>query len=400
MSNGDFILAGYTESPDSTLENVYLLRTDANGNAIWEQVHGDTNKEWGLDIENTSDGGFIVTGMTETPSTPGNRHVFLMKTGADGSEDWTRIYENPGFEGWAVSPSFDGGYVIAANGHMDLGDWLIKTDSIGDTLWTRAFCFLGGGLNDVVETQDSGYVTSGYCEGDPGIEGKNFYVSKVDSDGNWIWSFESDLMDDDVAYSVEETHDGGFIIAGYHYGLQPDIHPVKLDADGDSDWTATIVDSGQGIAYSVTQTLDGGYIIGGTKSSPGQHDGDAYVLKINAHGDTLWSRTYGGTSSDGGADIAKTSDGGYILVGGTRSFGQGSSDVYLLRMEPGELCGDGRLTTGDAFMILNYLGSGPQPVSCWAGNVNGKGGVSSADGFTLLGYFGSCAMLYCGECEF
>ena len=141
--------------------------------------------------------------------------------------------------------------------------------------------------------------------------------------------------DDDEGYSVAQTSDGGYIVAGRtrSFGAgEYDVYLVKTDGLGDTIWTRTYGGGGEDLGYSVALTSDGGYIVAGYTGSFGA-GGDVYLVKTDAVGDTILTRTYGGSSDDWGYSVAQTSDGGYIVAGRTASFGAGGSDIYLIKTD-------------------------------------------------------------------
>ncbi|MBL7191850.1 hypothetical protein ISS30_09140 [bacterium] len=133
-----------------------------------------------------------------------------------------------------------------------------------------------------------------------------------------------------MGFSVQQTSDSGYIIAGYttSYGAgYYDVYLIKTDALGDTLWTKTFGgNSGDG-GSSVQQTSDGGYIIAGYTGSYGAGYADVYLIKTDANGDTSWSQTFGGSDWDYGYSVQQTTDGGYIVAGYTYSYGAGSRDV-------------------------------------------------------------------------
>jgi hypothetical protein len=140
----------------------------------------------------------------------------------------------------------------------------------------------------------------------------------------------------DVGHSVQQTSDGGYIITGIkdanniHSPSTGNIYLIKTNASGDTLWTKTFGGSAADWGYSVQQTLDGGYIITGHTESFGAGLRDVYLIKTDALGNAIWTRTYGGSNGDEGNSVQQTSDGGYIITGHTESFGAGLRDVYLL----------------------------------------------------------------------
>ncbi len=219
--------------------------------------------------------------------------------------------------------------------------WLVKCWANGTTRWTKA---IGGAGVDwgysVKETpKDSGLIIAGYTDSF-GAGGYDFYLVKTDSSGNVLWSKTYGGANWDFAYSMALTADGGYILAGgtYSYGAgDEDVYVVKTDALGDTLWTKHYGGKLQDEARSVKQTRDGGYIVAGmTKSFGDSVNGDAYILRLNAAGDTLWTNTSGGPALtnfvEDAHDVIESMDSCFYLIGGTTSYSTppGSDmDIYL-----------------------------------------------------------------------
>lgn len=145
---------------------------------------------------------------------------------------------------------------------------------------------------------------------------------------------------EDCGSSVLETGDGGFIIVGHTNqaepddgAIEPDVYLVRTNATGDVVWTKTYGGSSSDIGSSIHYTNDGGYIITGQTTSFGMKSVDVYLIRINSNGDTLWTKTYGGTGQDIGHCVRQTSDSGFVVTGRTTSFGSGGYDVYVIRTD-------------------------------------------------------------------
>jgi len=200
--------------------------------------------------------------------------------------------------------------------------------------WIRTF---GGGDWDwawsAQQTSDGGYIVAGYTESfGPG----NVYLVKTDEAGDEVWSRTYGGDDGEFCGSVQQTSDRGYIVAGgtWSFGAGgADVYLIKTDADGNEVWTRTFGGSGDDVAYSVQQTSDGGYIVAGYTESFGAGDRDVYLIKTHESGMEQWSKTFGGSSWDCARSVQETSDGGYIVAGYTRSFGAGENDVYLVRTD-------------------------------------------------------------------
>jgi len=163
---------------------------------------------------------------------------------------------------------------------------------------------------------------------------------KTDSSGDTLWTRTYGRSDHEYGYSVQQTSDGGYVIAGHTYDpvtRVSDVYVVKTDSSGETLWTRTHDRSNRDHGHSVRQASDGGYVIAGYTYSSTTFSLHVYLLKTDASGDTLWTRTYGRSNDDEGWSVQKTSDGGYIIAGYTKSFGAGNSDVYLLKVAGEEL---------------------------------------------------------------
>ena len=337
--DGGYIIAGRTYSHGADSDDVYLIKTDANGDTLWTKTFGGGNYDRGFSVQQTKDGGYIIAGCTQSYGAGYYWDVYLIKTDANGDTLWTKTYG-----GWSddwgnsVQQTQDGGYIIAGYSAGDV--YLIKTDANGDTLWTRTF----GGPdydygNSVQQTQDGGYIIAGRTDS-YGAGYYDVYLIKTDSLGDTLWTKTYGGSDYDASFSVQQTLDGGYIIAGYtkSYGAgYYDVYLIKTDSLGDTLWTRTFGGSDEDEAYSVQQTQDGGYIIAGRTYSYGAGNYDVWLIKTDANGDTLWTRTFGGGSYDRGFSVQQTKDGGYIIAGRTESYGAGGSDVWLIKINPVKL---------------------------------------------------------------
>ena len=290
--HGGYIIAGITYSFGAGGPDVYLIKTDDEGNEVWHNTFGGAGNDGAHSVAETSDGGYIITGSTR---------------------------------------SFGAGW---------LDVYLIKTDALGNEVWHNTF---GGAQHDsghsVQQTEDGGYIIAG-CTESFGTGGYyDVYLIKTDASGNEIWHKTFGGAGTDSGYSVAETSDGGYIITGSTESFGAggyDVYLIKTDASGnlDPDWPEnpkTFGGADDDYGYSVAETSDGGYIITGSTDSFGAGGYDVYLVKTDDEGNLEWYKTFGGPEDDDGYSVAETSDGGYIIAGYTYSFGAGDSDVYLIR---------------------------------------------------------------------
>jgi hypothetical protein len=166
--------------------------------------------------------------------------------------------------------------------------------------------------------------------------GNDVYLIKTNPSGDTQWTRTYGGDSADYGYSVQQTSDGGYIVAGWtaSFGAgDHDVYLIKTNASGDTQWTRTYGGTSRDYANSVQQTSDGGYIVAGLTESFGAGGYDVYLIKTDASGDMRWTRTYGDTSDDEGNSVQQTSDGGYIVAGGTWFFGAWDWDVYLIKTD-------------------------------------------------------------------
>ncbi|MCD6417851.1 T9SS type A sorting domain-containing protein [bacterium] len=263
---------------------------------------------------------------------------------------WERCYYRPG-NGWeygySVLQTPDSGYIIvgwsANTGYRIAGDdkfndstlptptdiYIVRTNPEGDTLWTWAYgTHYGYELcegHSIIEAYDDGYMVAGHCD-------YSMFIAKINLSGDilgidWMHIY-SDIMG---AKEIEQTPDSGYILVN---SVGMDISLTKINADGELLWSQRYGGDGIDEAFSLEVTPDGGYILVGHTNSFGTGSCDIYVVKTDSVGDTIWTRTYGGSGQDFGRSIAKTSDGGYVVAGYTDSFGAGEYDWYLIKLQP------------------------------------------------------------------
>lgn len=334
-ADGGYIIAGSTNSYGEGGSDAWLIKTDADGNKIWEKNFGGASDDWANSVQQTSDGGYILAGGTQSFGA-GGMDFWLIKTDAEGNNLWDRT-----FGGWgneianSVQQTDDGGYILAGAGPGDA--WLIKTDSNGNKIWDEDF---GGSNNDwahLVEiTSDGGYILGGRKDARGSASG-DAWIIKTDAEGNELWERTFGGSDTDMINSVQPTSDGGYILAGwtYSYGTGGgDLWIIKTDSEGNKLWDKTFGGAYSDQALSVQSITDNGYILAGGTESYGAGSGDAWLIKTDAEGNELWNKTFGGVNWDGIWAIQPNYDGSNILAGTTDSYGAGSNDAWLIKVAP------------------------------------------------------------------
>ena len=325
-----------------------LVSSLSSAQITFERAIEGSFDDYGFSVQQTEDGGYIITGETESFGAAW-LDLCLIRTDSVGDTLWVGTYGGAGWErGNSVLQVSDGSYIVTGwydfGGGRGIDVWLIKTDSLGDTAWTKAYAGSNDELgNSVQQTDDGGYITVG-------VVGSEMYLLKTDSVGDSIWTRVYGGSGADEGKSVRQASDGGYVIAGWtdSFGAgAEDVYLVRTDSVGDTLWTRTYGGSGSDRGYSVQQISDGGCIIVGWTESFGAGTLDVWLIRTDSLGDTLWTRTYGGTDSDYGLSVQQTQDRGYIIAGYTWSFGAGRYDVYLVKTD----------SLGDALWERTYGGS-------------------------------------------
>ncbi len=214
--------------------------------------------------------------------------------------------------------------------------YIARIQSPDSLSWTRT---IGGTDYDygyaIVQTTDGGYAFTGYTWSF-GQGTRDVYVAKLDSTGNVQWTQTIGGPNHDWGLAIVETHDHGLAIAGITNSFGQggyDLYLIKLDSAGNLQWTRTIGGTNYEWGFALIQTADLGFVIAGRTLSFGQGSWDVYVVKVDSAGNLQWTRTIGGSGNDQARSIVQTYDGGYALAGYTTSFGQGNNDIYVIKLD-------------------------------------------------------------------
>jgi len=342
-SDGGYIVAGYTQSFGAGFTDFWVLKLDASGDVVWLKTYGGEDDNEANSIQQTSDGGYIVAGRTWSFGGGYSYYDFwVLKLNASGDVVWQKTYGGGDYEeAFSIQQTSDGGYIVAGEtrsfGAGSADFWVLKLDASGDVVWQKTY---GGGdydyLTSIQQTSDGGYIVAGWTPSF-GAGWKDVWVLKLDASGNVQWQKTYGGGSDDEANSIQQTSDGGYIVAGWtgSFGAGSyDFWVLKLDASGNVVWQKTYGGGNWDWANSIRQTSDGGYIVAGYTESFGAGGADFWVLKLDASGDVVWQKTYGGGNNDEEAySIQQTSDGGYIVAGRTDSFGAGRDDFWVLKLD-------------------------------------------------------------------
>ncbi len=300
---------------------------------------GGEHRDRGINLLQTRDGGYAIIGYTSNVGAS-KEDVYLVRTDSRGEVLWTKTYGGDGQDnGWAILETEDGGFVLfgfTSSFGAEVDMYLVRVDAQGDLLWERTF---GGPKSEygwaMAPTSDGGYVLAGqtnsFGEGD-----KDGYLVKVNDQGEEIWSQTYGGPREDRLYAIDQGSDGGFVLTGTttSFGAgNRDVYLVKTNSVGDLDWTQVFGEDRDDVGHSVRQTADGGYIVIGYTKSFDAQSYDTWLIKTDAAGVQQWQKFYGGENDDRAIYGEQTADGGYILTGYTKSFGVAGWDVLLVRAD-------------------------------------------------------------------
>jgi hypothetical protein len=335
--DGGFAIAGYTYSLGQGESDLYVTKAAADGGEEWSSVFGGTSKDEAFGIDIVSNEGYIVAGRSESIGSYGS--VYVLRLGLSGDTIWTCVFDGLGNDGGEdVKVTNDGGFIVG--GYFSVGTnmmdmYLLRINSNGDSIWAKTY----GGSDyergfSVLQTPDNGFVGAGYRHYS-GTGNYDVYMVRVDENGDTLWTKTFGDSEWDEANDVIRTSDGNYAVVGnWESGGRWDVFLMKVDDNGNELWRKIYGGGSDDFGYSLVEMPDGGFIIVGGTYSYGAGQTDMYVIRTDMDGDTVWTRTYGGSGYDFGHSICSTSDGKYAVVGYNGSKGSGSYDVWLLKIEP------------------------------------------------------------------
>ncbi len=370
----------------------------------------------------TADGGYIAAGTSysnefDVSGNHGNGDYWVVKFTAEGYIQWQKCFGGSGEDvATSIQQTADGNYIIAGYTGSNDGDvtgnhaeyyydyWIIKLDASGNIQWQKC---LGGSGEDyatsIRQTADGGYIAAGVSYSNNGdVSGNHntefygdYWVVKLDASGNIQWQKCLGGTYDDIAASVQQTTDGGYVVAGYsgsndgdvsgnHATSYPDYWIVKLDASGNIQWQKCLGGSGEDYATSIRQTADGGYIVAGASYSTdgdvtglhGEYSEDYWIVKLDASGNIQWQKCLGGSTSDRAFSIQPTTDGGYIVAGFTSS-------------NDGDVSGNHKEFSADYWIVKLDASGNIQWQKClggWMEDAAGSIQQTADEGYIVAGY--------------
>lgn len=297
-------------NPDT---DIYLTRSDAYGNELWSKTFGGSGDQYGSSVKQTIDGGFIIVG---TGWSDNSNYVCLIKTRPSGNQQWIRKFKySETIWGNAIQQTSDMGFIISGAVDTDpgCGVFLIKTDNSGNQQWMQIYADYGGSNigSSVQQTTDGGYIIAG-----------SKYMTKTDSVGDYQWT--TTLGEEITIVAIEQTSDSGFIVLG-RYGCF--VYLIKTDELGKQLWSVQLSGMSSEPGASVHQTSDDGFIVLGHGCSSYRY---TYLVKTDEQGNQEWK--YTSQSSDSGYSVQQTSDGSFVITGSTYSFDD-DGDALLIKID-------------------------------------------------------------------
>jgi len=354
------------------------------GEIDWIKTYGGSGEDEALAIVKTNDNGYVVIGNTRSndgdivDKTTTDEDFWVLKISETGNILWNRTYGGSNNDtATDISTTSDGGYIVSGGTRSNDGDittgnagfidyWILKLDANGQKQWSKTFGFLGADVaNQVFQTKDGGYFVTGYYDfngaNGGGNDGRNqhaggeFWAIKMAPDGEYIWRRYFGGFNDDESYSAIETSDGGFLLTGASESPDGDIFDnnggydywvVKIDAFGTKLWTRSYGGSEIDTGYAATTSADGNFLmVGDTRSSDkdvtfNHGNGDLWAIKFSQGGNLIWNSSFGGAGFESAHSISPINNGNYVICGHTRSqggdvsFNNGENDAWLVIMDP------------------------------------------------------------------
>lgn len=379
-SDGGFITIGYTESNDGDISfnsgsgDWWIVKTTALGAIEWEKTYGGTGFDYGYSIQQTADGGYIAAGYSESNDNDvsgnhGGGDSWVIKLDNTGTIEWQKTFGGTlNDNAQCIRQTTDGGYILCGYTESNDGDvaanhgggdsWVLKLDNSGQIEWEKS---LGGSSYDFgqdIKQTVGGYILSGGTnsnDGDVTVQKGNgdCWLVKLDYTGNIEWQNSLGGSDNDFGQSVEPASDGGYIIAGFSQSADGDVTGqhgngdcwvVKCDNNGNLQWQKMLGSSGNDYAFCIQRISSGGYVLTGySEFNDGDVSGnhgnyDCWVVQLDNLGNVQFQRSFGGTGVDIGYSIRQISAGSYIVAGYSQSENgditenYGNGDCWIIKL--------------------------------------------------------------------
>lgn len=343
--DGGFFITGYSFSQGTGDSDLLVIKTDDRGDVEWSGTYGGGGTEYGNASLCLTDG-YLVSGYT-TSSGSGSKDVYVVRLDTKGRELWSKTFGGPSWDvGTALCESGEGNFYICGYTHsFGKGEediYLVKIDKNGNKLWSKTY---GGErldmANSISLTEDGGLLigaTSGSFSNNT-----DFYLIRIDKQGEEMWSKTYAAEGPrghafDWCNAMAGTRDGGAILTGYSDSQDVmDVHVIKTDAEGQVIWTKTLGNKPfYDFGNAIHEMPDGGYFIGGTtKSVVGTekiYNNDIFLVRLDSEGNVLWEKSYGGPGEDWASAVTLNANGEVVIAGHTNSTGSGFFDLLLFKI--------------------------------------------------------------------
>jgi len=339
-----------------TNETALVLKLNSSGRIEWQKIlkkfHNGVVAATAQSVQQTLDGGYIVAGVLFNPDSGSRLDAWVVKLDANGNVLWEKAYSIAMWDFHSyIRKTQDGGYIMAVSsmsyGYLVLNS-ILKLDGNGNIVWLKRIRDVDWlQINDVQQDADGNYIAVGfaYQDGADTVTGGPLVV-KLDANGNILW--QKVYTNDSGANwsagftSIKPTSDVGYIAVGIVTFLDEAkyLMVLKLNKNGEILWHKTFGGPYWGYGSDIQPTSDGGFIIAGSTGSYDEDDPSAWIAKLDASGLIEWQKKFGGSERDWALSIQQTSDDGYIVAGVTESIGEGSQDIFILKLDKNGLIPD------------------------------------------------------------
>lgn len=323
-----YMIAGTIDRNDY---DILVIKTNELGDTLWSKIYEEAGEEVAQEILKTSDGGFVIVGRKDLGS-DGKNDVYLLKINSSGTKEWSKTYGGTD-DDWArsIAETSDGGFILAgatrSSGNGDYDVYLLKVSGSGTEQWSKTFgAEKVDFANSVLQTSDGGFILTG-VKG-INVTYRDMYIIRTNSTGDSLWTRTFGGEFDDGGTSIKQATDGGFVSSGWRTDNagDMDVYVVKLSPTGSTDWTTVVgIQNSNEYASSIALTADGGYVMGGDQTPNG------LFVKTNAAGKVSWTKKLvinADTTSI--QSVILTTDGGFAAVGFTLN---SQNRIFLLKSD-------------------------------------------------------------------
>jgi hypothetical protein len=369
--DGGYLMVGYTNNNNMNDCDMYVMKADAQGNLLWDREFGGSRPDYAYNIIETGDGNYFVIGYSASFGS-GDLDVYLVKMDPSGNKIWEKTYIGFGNEeGREIVPAGDGNFVIVGSTNSNLSSqdvFLMKIDPTGSVMWIKYYGGSGSETGDSVKRcPDGGFIVGGetYSYG----QGGDAFLIRTNSNGDTLWTKHFGGAQSEEIVSVISNNDGSYTYAvrDSSNGRDVDVRIMKSDASGNVVWNKLYSGPDKDTPHRINPVNDGGYIVGAISRSFGWINPDMWVLRLNSGGDTLWSKHFGDTEHEHCYSAKQSADGGFLACGHSRSYGPSQKVMFVKMSDAGTVSIEEQLANTQRFGIYPnptidgklYLKGGP-----------------------------------------